>query len=310
MGKMEEALEIIRTFGLPIQQRNERSARTLLAVLDIKEGDSWSQARQRLIGIHDIIEFIATNYGYRYAENSRESIRKATLRQFNQAFITELNPDDPNRATNSSLNAYQATTEALEVIKKFGTKQWSDAVKGFIAKKGTLQERYDKTRKDNSVSVQFPNGSTPLVLSSGKHNELQKAVIEKFLPRFFPNAEVLYLGDTAHKQLFSNKKRLEELNVPITEHEELPDIVLYDKSRDVLVLIEAVTSVGPVTHTRYVTLEKVLSRCKLRRIYVSAFPDSATYKRFIDDIAWETEIWISDKPNHMIHYNGDKFLKS
>jgi hypothetical protein len=310
MGKLEEAKEIIRAFGLPTQQYNDRSAWTLLAVLDIKEGDLWSQAKQRLIGIHDIMGHILSNYGKTYKENSRESFRKETLRQFNQAFITEMNPDDPNRATNSSLNAYQATSEALEVIKKFGTKQWDEAIKGFIAQKGTLQERYDKAKKDNSVSVQLPDGLPKLGLSSGKHNELQKAVIEKFLPRFFQNVEVLYLGDTAHKQLFSNKKRLEELNVPITEHEELPDIVLYDKSRDALVLIEAVTSVGPVSHTRYEILEKMLSGCKLRRIYVSAFPDSATYKKFVDAIAWETEIWIADKPNHMIHYNGDKFLKS
>jgi hypothetical protein len=311
MGKVDEAKTILQSFGLPPKQyTNDRSAWTLLAVLDIKETESWSQAKQRLIGIHGIIKFIKANYGNEYAENSRESIRKETLRQFNQAFITEKNPDDPNRATNSSLNAYRATSEALEVIKKFGNSQWGNSIKGFIAQKGTLQERYDKAKKDNSVSVQLPDGSPNIALSSGKHNELQKAVIEKLLPRFFPKAEVLYLGDTADKHLKINKEILKELNVTITEHDELPDIVLYDKSREALVLIEAVTSVGPVSHTRYVTLEKMLSNCKVRRIYISAFPDSLTYKKFIDDIAWETEIWIADKPNHMIHYNGDKFLKS
>ena len=130
------------------------------------------------------------------------------------------------------------------------------------------------------------------------------------LPRFFPKAELLYLGDTAHKQVRLRKEELKKLNITITEHDELPDIVVYDKSREALVLIEAVTSVGPVIHTRYLTLQKMLSGCKIRRIYISAFPDSATYKKFIDEIAWETEIWIADKPNHMIHYNGDKFLKS
>lgn len=130
------------------------------------------------------------------------------------------------------------------------------------------------------------------------------------MPQFFPDAQVLYIGDTAHKKLWMNEKMLKEINVTITEHDELPDVVVYDGSRKALVLIEAVSSVGPVTHTRFVTLEKMLNQCNMRRIYVSAFPDMVTFKKFIDEIAWETEIWIADKPNHMIHFNGDKFLRS
>ena len=310
MGKVEEAKTILQAFGLPAQQCNTRSAWTLLAVLDIKENDSWSQAKKRQIRIHDIMEFIAQNYGFRYKENSRETIRRQTLHQFNQALITELNSDDTTRATNSPDNVYAVTSDALEVIKKFGIKEWKEALKQFIAQKGTLQEKYDKTKKENSVSLQLPDGSATLSLSSGKHNVLQKDVIEKLLPRFFPKAEVIYLGDTAHKQLMKNEEKLKELNVPITQHDKLPDIVLYDKVRDALVLIEAVTSHGPVTHKRYVELEEVLSGCKVRKIYVSAFPNIATYKKYVDEVAWETEIWIADKPNHMIHYNGDKFLKN
>jgi len=28
------------------------------------------------------------------------------------------------------------------------------------------------------------------------------------------------------------------------------------------------------------------------------------------DIAWETEVWIADNPDHLVHFNGDKFLGS
>jgi adenine-specific DNA-methyltransferase len=41
---------------------------------------------------------------------------------------------------------------------------------------------------------------------------------------------------------------------------------------------------------------------------VTAFPDRVTFRKFAKDIAWETEVWIADNPDHMIHFNGDKFL--
>ena len=31
-------------------------------------------------------------------------------------------------------------------------------------------------------------------------------------------------------------------------------------------------------------------------------------QRFHSAIAWETEVWIADEPDHMIHYNGERFL--
>ncbi len=26
------------------------------------------------------------------------------------------------------------------------------------------------------------------------------------------------------------------------------------------------------------------------------------------DVAWETEVWIADNPDHLVHFNGHKFL--
>ena len=45
-------------------------------------------------------------------------------------------------------------------------------------------------------------------------------------------------------------------------------------------------------------------------IFVTAFPDCKTYGKFHSSIAWETEVWIADAPDHMIHYNGKRFLGS
>jgi len=147
-----------------------------------------------------------------------------------------------------------------------------------------------------------------LSLSPGKHNELQIAVVESFGPRFVPGATILYLGDAANKFVIYEKEKLEELGVPITMHDKLPDIILHDKAKNLLYLIEAVTSHGPVSHKRLFELEKLLKNCIPRRVYISAFLDFAEYGRHKSKIAWETEVWIAEIPEHMIHYNGDRYI--
>jgi hypothetical protein len=145
-------------------------------------------------------------------------------------------------------------------------------------------------------------------LSAGKHNEVQAAVIEQFAPRFAGGAKVLYLGDTANKDLHINKEYLEQIGIPITEHSKLPDVIVYDEERDWLFLIEVVTSHGPVSPKRMLELEDFLKDSKVGRIYVTAFPDKSEFKKHIAEIAWETEVWIADNPDHMIHFNADRFI--
>lgn len=45
-----------------------------------------------------------------------------------------------------------------------------------------------------------------------------------------------------------------------------------------------------------------------RKVYVSAFPDFTEFKKHSTNIAWETEIWLVDFPEHMIHFNGDRLV--
>ena len=93
-----------------------------------------------------------------------------------------------------------------------------------------------------------------------------------------------------------------------SEHDKLPDVELYDEKRQWLFLIEAVTSHGPMTPKRVVELGKMFARCKAGCIYVSAFPDFAEFRKHLKHIAWETEVWIAEIPDHLIHFNGDRFL--
>ncbi len=307
MSKIDEGLEILRELGLPRAQQYEGSSLTLLALADIQESIPWSNAKQRSIRIHDILGFIQEHYNKQYAENSRETIRRQTLHQFEQAGMVIRNLDDPQRATNSPNTVYAIESSTLEAIRKYGTLEWGPALKEWITEKGKLIERYEKRKKKHLISVELPDGAV-IDLSPGKHNILQAKIIGEFLPRFCPKASVVYVGDTASKLLSVDKGLLKDLKITITEHDKLPDVVLYDETKKLLLLIEAVTAHGPLSAKRQIELEKTLLECKVNKVYVSSFPDFREFKKHIGNIAWDTEVWIADNPDHMIHFNGPKFF--
>ena len=307
MAEINEAITILKAIGLPKAQQNERSGLTLLALLDLKKAAPWSKSKKRIIRIHDILIFIQEHYGKQYAENTRETIRRQTLHQFEQAGVVIRNPDNPDRPTNSPKTVYAITDEALESISKYKTSDWQNALQKFVKNKGKLIERYRKRRKWRLISLDLPNG-TFVNFSPGKHNELQVKIIKQFRQRFCPNTKLVYIGDTTRKLLHVDEDLLKELIIPITKHDKLPDIVFYDAQKNQLFLIEAVTAHGPISPKRQIELEETLKHCKANKIYVSAFPDFREFKRHIDNIAWETEVWIEDNPDHMIHFNGPKFL--
>lgn len=309
MGKLEEAKEILKSLGMPKQQYNDRSAYTFLALAGITENDSWADASINSLRIVDMMEHMAIHYGKIYKPNSRETIRKSSIHQFCDGAIATRNEDNQERATNSPLYSYRLTDETLEVIQSFGTKRWGGALQKFLDNHETLVEKYSQKREMNLIPVNV-NGFE-LRFSPGGHNRLQKAIIEDFAPRFAPGSEVLYVGDTAKKDLVKNVDKLKELGVRITDHDKLPDVVLYLADKDWLYFIEAVTSVGPVSVKRMNEIQEMLESCISGVVYVTAFLDMSSkngFKKFIDQIAWETEVWVADNPDHLIHLNGDRFL--
>ena len=307
MNKIEEAQEILKALGLPAAQQNEMSALTLLALCNMKENDSWEKVTRQSLGVtKGIMLFVAENYERAYAPNTRETFRRQVLHQFVQGRIADYNPDEPDLPVNSPRAHYALSENALSVIKMYNTRKWKSAIKKFVLQIGTLSQAYEKERSLLLIPVTLEGKK--IKLSAGKHNEVQAAVIEQFAPRFAGGAKVLYLGDTANKDLHIDKKGLERIGIPITEHSKLPDVVIYDEEREWLFLIEVVTSHGPVSPKRMLELEDFLKESKVGRIYVTAFPDKVEFKKHITDIAWETEVWIADNPDHMIHFNGDRFI--
>jgi len=308
MNKIKEALDILKQFNVPKKQQNERSALTLLALLSLKEKDSWKDSKHILIRVHDILQFIKAEYNREYAENSRETFRRQTLHQFEKEVgIVERNADDPTRPTNSPNTTWSVTNDVLKIVKTYGTVEWNKKLSKFLKKIKRTVISYKVKRGKNKLSITLDG--TEITFSPGKHNELQIDVLNNFRKHFCQDTEVLYVGDTAHKMLYLNKGLLEEINMEIKKHDILPDLVLLDRDKDRLYLIEAVSSHGPVSNKRMIELNEYFSEFDYKKIFVSAFPDFREFKRHVDDIAWETEVWLSEIPNHMIHFNGDKFLK-
>jgi hypothetical protein len=309
MAKLEDAKDILKALGLPPKQQNDVAAYTLLALAGIAPKTKWSAAERRSLRIHDMIVF--TNAEYRvpegtkpYQENTRETFRRQAIHQFEQARVVD-KPQDLE--TNSPKTRYTLSSAALAVIQSYGSKKFAAEAAAFRESQGSLLAVYTASKRMHLVPVTLADGRE-FTLSPGKHNQVQAAVVRDFAARFAPGATLLYLGDTAKKTLILEEDVLRKLCVPITKHDKLPDVVLYDETRNWLYLIEAVTSHGPVSPKRKLEMERELKSCTAERIYVSAFPDFKEFRRHIDNIAWETEVWIAENPDHMIHFNGDKFL--
>lgn len=293
---------------MPLKQTNKISGLTLMALARVSDTVRWSKATRKSYTIRKgIMDYVGEVLGSPYAENSRESFRRQVLHQFVQGGICLNNPDAADLATNSSLNHYALTEEAHVAIRAFSTPRWPAARDAFIAIAGSLHERYSAARQMEQVPVTLPDG-TELVLSPGKHNEVQAAIVMEFAPRFAPGAVLLYLGDTAQKALVLHADAMQAIGIPLSQHEKMPDVMLLDRKRNWLFLVEAVTSHGPMSPKRLVELKQLLVKCTAGRVYVSAFPHLAEFKKHASDIAWDTEVWLADVPDHMMHFNGDRFL--
>lgn len=302
VGKVEEARQLLKEIGMPDKQQVDLCCYVLLAMANVKETDSWIFATNEWIRIHDMIQFIGDNYGVTYAENSRETIRKQALHHFRTAALIE----DNGKATNSPNYRYRLTAETLEMIRSLGGYKADATIKRFITYHDKLIETYASKKEMTKMPVKINNEE--FTFSPGKHNELQKAIIEEFAPRFAPNSECLYVGDTIEKDLVKNVSKLQELGFEITLHDKMPDVVLYREDKDWIYFIESVTSVGPMDPKRIIEISEMTKNVTAGKIFVTAFQNFAAFKKFSDSLAWETEVWISEMPDHMIHMNGDRFM--
>jgi adenine-specific DNA-methyltransferase len=305
--KVQAALGALKSLNAPKDQQNERSALTLLALLDLLPTAEWTAAADPHRGVTEIMDWMSANYGKRYAPNTRETVRRFTLHQFIEMGLVVLNPDNPARPPNSPNNVYQVEPSALELLRTFGSSDWEKNLADYLGSVQGKNRLREAARKMSRIPVTLPDGQT-IQLSGGGQNILIKEIIEQFAPRFTPGGHVIYVGDAGERQLLNDEAYLQNLGVVIDHHGKMPDVVIHYRDRDWLVLIEAVTSHGPVNLLRHTQLKDLFAGSKAGLVFVTAFLDRRTMREYLPDIAWETEVWVADAPAHLIHFNGSRFL--
>lgn len=307
-ARVFEARAILHQLGFPAQQSNERSALCLLCLCDLPSHVPWSQAsNETRWRTAELMQWLRDHYDADYAPNTRETIRRQTLHQFVDAGLALYNPDNPQRAVNSPANCYQLAPDALGVLHLYGTTGYDDALAAYLVKRPGLVAGYAKSRGMDRLPVTLADGTT-ITLTAGCQNVLIKAMLEEFCPRWTPGGRVLYVGDAGKQDPVVDEQGFADLGVSLDRHGKLPDLVVYLADRDWLVLMEAASSHGPVDGKRHGELGRLFADCTAGLVFVSCFPSRGEMRRYLADIAWETEVWCADAPDHLVHFNGERFL--
>ena len=313
MSIHEEAKRLLKLFEFDEKRTNDMAARTLLSLLNLREGDTWDQATNNRIGVRGLMDWMRNNLDFPIAENSRETIRREVLHQFVAAAFCEHNDDDPNRATNSSKNVYRVSPNALSVIRMYSgsnddtSSEFRIALEEYLAYAPSLVELQREERKIHKIPVRMPSNEIAYI-NPGGQNKLIKSMVEEFCPRFAPGGQVLYIGDADSKTSNYNKELLSSLGINLDMHGKMPDLVVYQRDKNWLFLMEAVTTHGPVNPLRKKNLESLFGGSQAGIVYVSCFPNRQVLRSHLVDIAWETEVWLESDPTHMIHFNGSRFM--
>jgi hypothetical protein len=316
-SKVADAMKILGAIGIPVEtlppRRRERLALALLATANMKPADRWEKAcvwegpNSWAVGTREIITFWNTHYGQKLSSGSYDDVRRQELALLCLAKVVNRSVANPGASINDATRKYAVAAAAAQVLRSFGKPEWNANVNKYRKTFGVLSDRLERKRTTEKVPVHLPDGVL-VELSSGPHNILQKAIVEEFLPRFARKAAVLYLGDAQKKILVNEEAKLKALGFPEFAHGMLPDVVAYDSEHNWIFLIEAVHSANPISKIRHLMLEDFTANCKAPLVYVSVFKDRAAFAKWIKEISWETEVWLADSPDNMIHFNGDKFL--
>jgi hypothetical protein len=304
---VQQARDVLLALGFDRTRSNERSALTLLGLLGLRPGDSWTDATRSMYGVTPLMHWMAEHLGKRYAPNSRESVRRQTLHQFVDAALVVLNPDDPSRPINSGKNVYQVDERAFALLRQFGTPQWEHDLSLYLEQRPGQQAAYAARREQSMIPVTLPNGAE-IKLTPGGQNLLIRDILEQFCPRWTPGGRVLYVGDAGKNTPIYDIEGFAQDGVVLDKHGKFPDLVVNLPSRDWLVLIEAAGSHGPVDSKRHAELKALFAGSLAGLVYVSCFTSRAEMRKYLADIAWETEAWCADNPTHLIHFNGQRFL--
>lgn len=305
-------LDVLQGLGIPMDnmtdRRKERMAEACLAVSGVKRHFAEATSEGVFLRTRDIICFMNENYGETISLGSYDDIRRKDLLLLVQSGIVVNSSALDALATNNPTRGYSVCPAFSALLRSIGTSSWPEELEKSKACIRNLRDELFQKYEKQKIPVCLPSGDV-LSLSAGEHNVLQKMIIEEFLPRFGMGARLCYVGDTSNKLLYVDKAKLQSICFFSLEHEELPDIIAYSEDKNLLFLIEAVHSAGTMSDARVSRLKSKLGGCTANCVFVTAFMTKKELRRWVMDIAWESEVWIAEQPDHLVHFNGYKFLE-
>lgn len=308
-----QMLSVLEQTGIPVENEPPRTRRRIaeaaLAVAGISKSfvEAKSSDDGRFLTTRQIIAFENELLGGNYSPGSYDDVRRKHLILLTTAGHVISSSSLESQSTNNPTRGYATSPAFATLLRAFGTSDWTAALAEFTKQRESLRLELERKREMKKIPVLLPSG-TEVRLSSGEHNALQRDIVQEFLPRFGFGAEVLYLGDSIDRFLVRDTDKLSSLGFFVVEHDELPDVIAYSAAKNLLFLIEAVHSSGEMTELRVRKLKSKLTKCKASIVFVSAFASRAVFRKFSANLAWESEAWIAESPDHMVHFNGWKFL--
>jgi adenine-specific DNA-methyltransferase len=306
-NRIDEALQILSLLGFPRSQLNERSGLTLLSLLGLKPHDPWQSASSPLMGITPIMEFMAQHYRKTYKPNTRETVRRQTVHQFLDAALIVTNPDKPERPINSPKTVYQIKESALELLRTYNSMEWEKSLRTYLSSIETLKKQYAQERELRRIPIEIEG--QVITLSPGGQNILIEKIIKEFAERFTAGGKLIYVGDTDEKFAYFNESALKNLGVIINSHGKMPDVIIHHLKNNWLVLIEAVTSHGPINPKRKRELDTLFANTKIPLVMVTTFLSRKAMVDYLPEVAWETDVWVAEDATHLIHFNGEYLLQ-
>jgi len=298
---IQEIKTILEKLNFPKRYASDQTAICIKALIDKTERRGLLPGHKNLsegARIHDILNYARDVIGKSVAENTREAYRKTSLAPLmNYGLIVrhQLSTNDPN-------TYYRLHPDFIRVFTEKNIEE-RDSLINQIQKQLIMAKTFKKSLQKD-VRVQIGKGQS-FSLSPGAHNLLEKAIAEIFSHAFLNEPQIVYLGDTAPRKGFQNRIIMRKLNLPIDTTASLPDVILFSENESHLVIIEAVTSSGPVNSIRLEQLQKFTKgprKLGFKISYISAFPSRSVFRKFVEDIAWGSSVWIENEPNNVVHF--------
>lgn len=313
LDRVREAVDIMLQVGIDARvltpRQAEKCAFALLALADVAPEGSLKDAKDITawhLGTREVIFWAQKHYGETRKDSGYDYVLRNDLKPFLRNGYAQNTGTLAKSSYNDSTRGYGLSEEFAVLIRKYGTDLWDGAIADFMANRLVLK---DLSQDDGELIVQsvgYGGDKVEVHLLPGGHNSLIKQSVEEFLPRFGHDARLLYLGDADIRDKFIDRDTLAELSIDFEDL--LPDVVAISKQNGWLFIIEAVHARGPVSHDKHQRFEQLLQSYPGGVVYVTTFRSREKFRRNINEIAWETEVWIADEPDHLVHFNGDKFL--